>query len=34
MEHISGNKNKDMTQGDLKGLLRHLEYRPEQVFKF
>jgi cytochrome-b5 reductase len=34
MEAISGNKNPDKTQGELRGLLQSLQYTPDQVFKF
>jgi len=34
MNHISGEKNKDMTQGELKGLLKKMGYSESQVYKF
>merc|ERR1711977_115592 len=34
MEHISGNKAPDKSQGELKGLLKNLGYSTSQVFKF
>uniref|UniRef100_A0A7S2Z2A3 NADH-cytochrome b5 reductase n=1 Tax=Chloropicon laureae TaxID=464258 RepID=A0A7S2Z2A3_9CHLO len=34
MEHISGNKAPDKSQGELKGLLKDLGYESGQVFKF
>jgi len=34
MNHISGDKAPDYTQGELKGLLKKIGYNSEQVFKF
>ena len=34
MESVSGGKAKDYTQGELKGLLKHLNYNASEVFKF
>ena len=34
MEHISGNKAKDKSQGELKGILKDMGYSSDQVFKF
>ncbi|TYZ58864.1 hypothetical protein PybrP1_000500 [[Pythium] brassicae (nom. inval.)] len=34
MYHISGSKAKDMTQGELQGLLKELNYTSTQVFKY
>lgn len=34
MEVVSGNKAKDYTQGELKGLLADLGYTKENVYKF
>jgi cytochrome-b5 reductase len=34
MEHLSGNKAKDKSQGELKGLLKDMGYSSDQVFKF
>jgi len=34
MEHISGNKAKDKSQGELKGILAAMGYTSDQVFKF
>ncbi|KAK9101951.1 hypothetical protein Sjap_019205 [Stephania japonica] len=34
MEHISGEKAKDWTQGELKGLLKDVGYTEEMVYKF
>uniref|UniRef100_K3WYP0 NADH-cytochrome b5 reductase n=1 Tax=Globisporangium ultimum (strain ATCC 200006 / CBS 805.95 / DAOM BR144) TaxID=431595 RepID=K3WYP0_GLOUD len=34
MYHISGDKAKDKTQGELQGLLKDLNYTSKQVFKF
>lgn len=34
MDHISGNKNPDKSQGEVSGLLKELGYTSEQVFKF
>lgn len=34
MYHVSGDKAKDMTQGELQGLLKDLHYTSKQVFKF
>ncbi|XP_043723135.1 NADH-cytochrome b5 reductase-like protein [Telopea speciosissima] len=34
MKHISGDKNKDRTQGELSGLLKQLGYTEQMVFKF
>jgi cytochrome-b5 reductase len=34
MYHVSGDKAKDTTQGELQGLLKELNYTSKQVFKF
>ena len=34
MNHISGDKNPDKSQGELKGLLKKLEFSEAQVYKF
>lgn len=34
MYHISGDKAKDLTQGELQGLLKELNYTSKQVFKY
>ncbi|KAJ0410112.1 hypothetical protein ATCC90586_001597 [Pythium insidiosum] len=34
MYHISGDKAKDKTQGELQGVLKELQYTSKQVFKF
>ena len=34
MYHVSGNKAKDRSQGELQGLLKELKYTSKQVFKF
>ncbi|XP_058074528.1 NADH-cytochrome b5 reductase-like protein [Magnolia sinica] len=34
MKHISGDKAKDRTQGELTGLLKQLEYTEDMVYKF
>ncbi|ONK66512.1 uncharacterized protein A4U43_C06F8960 [Asparagus officinalis] len=34
MDHISGNKAKDYTQGELSGVLKELGYTAEMVYKF
>ena len=34
MEAVCGDKAKDKSQGELKGILKTLGYTPEQVFKF
>ncbi|XP_042492355.1 NADH-cytochrome b5 reductase-like protein [Macadamia integrifolia] len=34
MKHISGDKNKDRTQGELTGLLKELGYTEQMVYKF
>jgi cytochrome-b5 reductase len=34
MNHVSGSKNPDFTQGVLSGLLKDLKYQENQVFKF
>lgn len=34
MFHVSGNKAKDRTQGELQGLLKSMQYSSTQVFKF
>ena len=34
MAHISGDKEKDMTQGEVTGLLSELKYTSAMVYKF
>ena len=34
MEAVSGNKNADKTQGDIRGILKELNFRKDQIFKF
>ncbi|KAK1306663.1 NADH-cytochrome b5 reductase-like protein [Acorus calamus] len=34
MQHVSGEKAKDWTQGELSGLLKKLGYTEEMVYKF
>jgi len=34
MTHISGNKAPDYSQGELTGLLKKMNYTPQQVYKF
>ncbi len=34
MEAVCGDKAKDKSQGELKGILKAMGYTPEQVFKF